>query len=124
MVTFKIIEGINRQCRGIRIGENIVRCLFFADDGLLISGTIEEAADKIRVLEQVAGYYGLSIHKGKSKILIFNREEQPVDIEGIRVEKEFRYLGLEIESRRDLFRGQRERMIRETRKMGKIALIQ
>ena len=67
MVTYKIIEGINRRCSGIRVGGEIIRCLFFADDGLLISGTIGEAAEKIRVLEQVGGYYGLGIHKGKVK---------------------------------------------------------
>ena len=61
------------------------------------------------------------MHKGKSKVLIFNREEQPSSVGGIKVEKEFRYLGLEIENRRDLFRGQREKMVRETRKMGKLA---
>ena len=105
MITYRIIEGINRQCRGVRVGGRIISYLFFADDGLLVSGSIEETAEQIRVLEEVGGYYGLSIHKGKSKVVIFNREQQPSSVEGVGVEKEFRYLGLGIENRKDLFRG-------------------
>ena len=121
MVTYKIIEGMNRQCEGVNIGGYLIRCLFFADDGLLVSKTIEETRKKIQVLEQVGGYYGLGIHKGKSKVVIFNRQEQPGSIEGIKVEKEFKYLGLVVENRRDLFKGQRDNMIRETNRMGKLA---
>ena len=113
MVTYKIIEGINRQCRGVMVGGQMIRSLFFADDGVLISKSVEEAEEKIQVLEKVGGYYGLGIHKGKSKVLIFNSEEQISSIGGIRVEKEFRYLGLNVENRLDLFKEQREKMIRE-----------
>ena len=90
---------------GVRVGDRTVRCLFFADDGLLISGSVGEAEEQIRVLEEVGRYYGLNIHKGKSKVLIFNREQQPSSVGGIKVEKKFRYLGLDIEHMRDLFRG-------------------
>ena len=121
MVTYKIIEEINRKCRGVRIGGEMIRCLFFADDGLLVSDSVEEAGEKIKALEKVGGYYGLSIHKGKSKAIVFNKEQQPDRIEGIKVEKVFRYLGLEVENKKDLFKGQREKMVAETRKMGKIA---
>ena len=121
MITYKIIEELNRRCNGIWIGGHNIRCLFFADDGLIVAETEGQTVEKIRVLEQVGEKYGLQIHKGKSRLLIFNRQEPIDNIEGIKVENEIRYLGIKIESRKDMFRGQREKMIRETRRMGKVA---
>ena len=54
---------------------------------MLLSGSIEETGEKIKILEQVGGYYGLKIHKEKSKVIVFNREQQPDRVEGIKVEK-------------------------------------
>ena len=62
-----MIEELNRRCRGIWVAGQNIRCLFFADDGLIVSETVGETIDKIGVLEQIGGKYGLNIHKFKVK---------------------------------------------------------
>ena len=51
--------------------ENLkIPILYYADDSLLLSHSIEKAAQSIRYIQQVAQYYGLEINKEKSNILI------------------------------------------------------
>ena len=87
----------------------------------MVSETEEETREKVRVLEQIGGRYGLKIHKGKSKIVVFNSSREIDRIEGIEIVEEFRYLGVKIENKRDMFRGQREDMIGKIIRMGKLA---
>ena len=54
--------------------------VFYADDGLLLARSCEEAEDMIKMVVEVAGECGLNINKGKSNILLFNHD-------GIRLEE-------------------------------------
>ena len=48
---------------------NIV-ALFFADDGLILMQTLQEAKESIQILSNIAKDFGLSINKNKSNIII------------------------------------------------------
>ena len=58
--------------------------LFFADDGIILMQSLKETIDSIKILSEIADKCGLSINKSKSNILIFNSDEQPKEINGIK----------------------------------------
>ena len=37
LITYKIIEEMEKKCKGVSYGSKKIACLFFSDDGLLIS---------------------------------------------------------------------------------------
>lgn len=43
-------------------------CLFFADDGLILAETIEEAIESIKILIETSRKCGLEVNKEKSNI--------------------------------------------------------
>ena len=56
---------------------------------------------------------GLEINKEKSNIPIFNMEDKPEEIEGIKVTESIKYLGIEIEGKKNMFKKQRKNMIKK-----------
>ena len=60
---------------------------------------------------------GLEINKDKSNILIFNMEDKPEEIEGIKVTESIKYLGIEIEGKKNMFKKQRKSMIEKAEKL-------
>ena len=58
----------------------------------------------------------LDINKDKSNILIFNMEDKPEEIEGIKVTESIKYLGIEIERKKNMFKKQRKSMIKKAEK--------
>ena len=111
LITFKIIEALRRELQGIRVGEDRIRCLFYADDGLLMTRSVEEAERGIRELRRVVGIYGLEMNIRKSEVMIYNKEEKPQQIGGIGVVEEIRYLGVRVQSNRNIFEKQRRDMV-------------
>ena len=57
--------------------------LFFADDGMILMRTLQEAKESIQILAYIAKDCGLSINKIKSNIIIFNSNNQPEYIKDI-----------------------------------------
>ena len=121
LITYKIMKKLEREGKGFK-NENIkIESLFFADDGLIMATSIEEAKENIKALIEVCGDCGLEINKDKSNIIIFNMKDKPAEIEGIKVTESIKYLGLEIEGKRNMFAKQKKNMIRKAEKLANMA---
>ena len=94
-----------------------MKYLFFADDGLLLSNSIDDAAKNIQIVTQISRPFGLDINKTKSNIMIFNLKEQPEYIGDIEVVSKIKYLGIEIDNKKNYFRSQRTNIVEKARKM-------
>ena len=76
--------------------------LFFADDGMILMQTQQEAKESIKILSNIAKDCGLSINKNKSNIIIFNSKNQPEYIEDIPITtSSITYLGVNINNKKD-----------------------
>ena len=121
LITFKIIEKIETNCGGIQYGRRKINSLFFADDGLLLSNSVDVAIQQMEKLNTEAAKYGLKVNREKSKSMIFNMVEQPEEISGMEVVKNMKYLGVEICAQRDLFCKQRDRIVLQAGKMANMS---
>ena len=112
-----IISELNR--RGTGYGdENVnIESLYFADDGLLLANSVEDAKNNLKIVIQVSREFGLEINKEKSNVMIFNMKEQPEQIEGIKVVDRIKYLGIEIDNKRNYFKTQRIKILEKARKL-------
>ena len=117
LITFKIIEGIDRKVRGYSTGKITLRTLFYADDGLLFSTTLKGAKEDIQVMENECRKYGLEINREKSNIMIYNRKEKPEKIGDIQVVREIKYLGVWIRDEKDLFRTHKKYKMEELERL-------
>ena len=104
LITYKIIQSMDRKIRGYSTDRITLRTLFYADDGLLFSTTFKGAKNDIEVMEKECGKYGLEINREKSNIMIFNSKEKPDKIGDIQVVKKIKYLGVEVTDEKDLFK--------------------
>ena len=121
LITYKIIEEMEKKCKGVSYGNKKITCLFFADDGLLIARNISEAKEQIEYLIKIARKYGLEISRDKSRSLIYNMIDKPIEIAGIEVVRSIKYLGVLIQDTRDIFVKQREKIISQAQKLGNLA---
>ena len=104
LITYKIIEEMNRRTRGVRVGGVKVSSLFFADDGMMLAEGVEEAKRTVRSLREEARKYGLGMNMEKSKCMMFNMEQEAVlEIEGMEVVEELKHLCVKIEGKRNLY---------------------
>ena len=69
MVTFCIIEDMEKKGKLYRIDEYIGNSLWLADDATLIAGSKEDMEENIEVLIESAGKYGLMLNELKTKVL-------------------------------------------------------
>ena len=118
LITYKIIEELEKKCKGVMYGHKEIMCLFFADDGILISDNVNDARQQILILNEVIGKYGLMINKKKSKCMIYNMKDKPEEIEEIEVVNSIKYLGVFIQDSMDIFGKQREKLIGQAKKLG------
>ena len=81
--------------------------LFFADDGIILMQTLQEAKKSIQILSEIANDCGLSIKNNKSNIIIFNSNDQPEYIEDTPVTTNITYLGSKIHNKKDCYKLQR-----------------
>ena len=121
MITYKIIEELKRKAGGVMIGDTTINNLFFADDGLLLAKGVEEAKKLVRILKESTKKYGLEMNTAKSKCLIYNEKETIIEMEGMEVVKEIKYLGVKVENKRGLYEGQRKGMIEKVKRMSNMA---
>ena len=92
VITYMIINEINTRGTGYKDIIHI-NSLYFADDGLLLANSIEDAENNLKLAIEIRRKFGLEINKEKSKVLIFNMEQQPDTIADIKVVDKIKYLG-------------------------------
>ena len=95
-----IINEMNTRLTGYKDDIIQINSLHFADDGLLLANSIEDAENNLKLVIEICRKFGLEINKEKNNILIFNMEQQPDTIENIKVVDTIKYLGLQIVSKR------------------------
>ena len=98
-----------------KIDNTLINSLWYCDDTTLIANSIENAKTNIKILKSVAREFGLEINESKSKALLFgcNDGVRVGRIEGVEVVEKLTYLGLEVGAGRDIFKGQREAVIKK-----------
>ena len=84
------------------INTNICKivALFFADDGIILMQTLQEAKESIQILSNIATDCGLNINKNKSNIIIVNSNNQPEYIEDIPITTSITYLRVNIHDKK------------------------
>lgn len=119
LITYAIMMKLE-EGRGFNNTNIHINSLFFADDGLLLSHSIDEAQHSIRLLTEISRECGLEINKNKSKIIIYNLENSPQQIENIQVCEEIKYLGLTLLNNRNIFTKQKKIMIEKAQKLANL----
>ena len=118
LMTYIISKVIETTDAGFKNDKFTLPILFFADDGLLLNHTIQETRNSVNKLIGISKECGLEINKKKSHIIIFNMKEQPSSIEDVEVKSSIKYLGIEVENSRNIFKRQKKIMIEKAQKMG------
>ena len=119
LITYAIMMKLE-EGKGFSNANIHINGLFFADDGLLLSHSIGEAQHSIRLLTEISRECGLEINKNKSKIIIYNLEDSPQQIENIEVCEEIKYLGLTLTNNRNIFTKQKKIMIEKAQKLANL----
>ena len=117
MVVNHIIESIIESKIGFRSGDISVPCLFFADDGLLLTQSEGQMRRLLQCMEKASAEVGLKVNKNKSNLLLYGMESVCQQIEGIEVTTCIRYLGVNISTSKDFFLQQKENKIKEAKKL-------
>ena len=101
------------------INTNICKivALFFADDGIILMQSLQEARESIQVLTDIN-----KINKRKSCILIYNNKNQPTQIEDIPVTSSFVYLGVTLQNKRDCYKLHRIESMNKAKKYSNLML--
>ena len=66
----------------IKNEELYIPCLFYADDGLILAESIEDADEQLNTLKTESAIYGLEITIDKSEAILFNTREKPENVGG------------------------------------------
>ena len=61
---------------GVKVGDLNVNCLLYADDAVLIASSECELRALVTTLKEGCEYNGLSLNANKTKVLIFERDEE------------------------------------------------
>ena len=67
------------------------------------------------MVREISRTFGLEINEGKSAILVFKGDPGVDQIEGIRVVKSVKYLGLNIGDKKDIFEGHKMDIVKKAR---------
>ncbi len=92
LLTYLIILHLNETNIGLRDEISCIPALFFADNGLLLAQSEEEALNMITILTEAAQASGLEINKDKSFIMLYNHQRNHDDLNGIKKAAEIKYL--------------------------------
>ena len=107
LITYEIMNSIEKEGKKYEIEGLDISSLFFADDSLAMAKTTEDARKNLKIIIETSKKYGLEINKEKSNILVYNNRENITEIEGIKVIDKVKYLGLMVENTKDIFRSQK-----------------
>ena len=102
---------------GFRNDEVYIPILLFADDGLVLTQTLQETEHLLATLADISGKFGLQINRDKSAVMIFNSQEQPDDIANIPVVSQIKYLGVTVANKKKLFKEHTTMMLQKAQKM-------
>ena len=108
IVTYMIMAELDRRGTGYNDEHIKIKSLFFADDALLLSHSLEEAKENLDIITDVSREFGLEINIEKSNVLIFNLKDQPEYLGNIKVVQKVKYLGIEIDNKRNYFKTHRQ----------------
>ena len=117
MIVYRIMMEVEDKCEGFEMRDMKINTLFYADDGMILSEGLQATRKSIKILKKESLKFGLEINQSKSKILIFNSKEEITEIENIEVVEELVYLGVKIESKRNMFNKYKNEMMTKARKM-------
>lgn len=120
MITYRIMQSLDKLNKGYRDTHFKISSLFFADDGLILATSVQDAEVMIDTLINSAEHCGLSINIAKSKIIVFNMKDQPRSIRNIQVNDEIKYLGVLINNTKNCFNNQKEKMLNTAREMSNL----
>ena len=98
MVTFTIIEELNKSVAAYETGTYKGKSLWLADDAVLIVNSEATLEKALNVLETEGGKNGLELSEDKTKIVKIRgpKIEGQTHIGKYRIEKEAKYLGVQI----------------------------
>lgn len=117
MVINNIIKSLLDCGIGFKNDKVKVPCLFFADDGLLMAQNQWGLKRQIDILIERAGEIGLKINTSKSNIVIFDGQNNPENINDIKVVEEIKYLGVDICNGKDIFAQYKRRKMSAAKRM-------
>lgn len=117
LITYMILEKLQRNGGGYSDSQVRLNTLFFADDGLQMSTSREEAENNIKDLIEASESCGLELNKEKSSFVLFNVKEDIKEIEGLNLTHKIKYLGININNQKDCFKEHRKEVIQKAEKM-------
>ena len=120
MVVGRIIERVLQSGLGWEVDGMRVPVLFYADDGLLMARSREEAVRMMELLEATAGRYGLRVNKEKTVGMVFNDKGGSGMIGGVKIVEEMRYLGVKVVGKRDCYGENRKEKLGLATKMSNL----
>ena len=85
LITYMIMTELEEKGRGFENDEIKLNSLYFADDGLILSTTLEDTRRNIQLVIEISEKYGLELNKEKSNIIMYNVKNQPEELENIQV---------------------------------------
>ena len=115
-----LIEEVEKEDLGFKNEKIFVPVLFFADDGLLLTESVDDMKILIEMVEKKGKEIGLEINRNKSMAMIYNMNDKPVEINGIIVKSAFKYLGLTINDSINCFKLHKEKKLKDMEKMANI----
>ena len=120
LITYMIMKELGQKGPGCKDVNFTLKSLFFADDALLLSHSLEETRGNLEIITDTSKKFDLEINKEKNNILILNMKEQPDELMGIQVVQSIKHMGIEIDNKRNDFKTQREKIIQKARKMANL----
>ena len=114
-----IMAELGRRGTGYSDEHIKIKSLFFADDVLL---SLEGAKENLDIITDVSRDFGLEINIEKSNVMIFNLKDQPEYLGNLKVLPKVKYLGIEIDNKRNYFKTQRDKILQKARKMANITV--
>ena len=120
LITFTIIEKLDQLNRGFKDQILNVTSLFFADDGMLLASSVQDAERVVEKVVEAGLECGLEINKQKSNIVVFNMKDKPREIAGIEVKDKIKYLGITVNDSKNLFKTHKQNMIEKATRLSNL----
>ena len=125
MVTFTMIEDLRNQAKSYRVRKYEDNSLWLADDATIIARDEETLLETLNILENTGKINGLELSEKKTKILKIRGSGDKEKIGRFKVEKEARYLGIQVGGRgRNIFDAENKLWIQKAEKKANAILSQ
>jgi hypothetical protein len=120
MIVNYIIEKLMERRIGFKNDKLFIPVLFFADDGLLVAHSVDDMVKMMSTLTEAATEVGLKINKEKSNALVYNMKEKPIEINGVKVVSQLKYLGITVSDTNDIFGVHKKNKLQLAQKMSNL----